>query len=56
MIYSIDKLTISLEDSDVDLFWNIIAFALEYNSKEHVMNEEELALAKKLEEITTHRY
>ena len=41
---------IKLEDDEIDTLWNIITFALDYDSKENVMTQSEKNLAKELVE------
>lgn len=51
---TLDKkvIQITLEDFEVDHFWNIIAFALDLDVKEHCMTESERKMAKRLYDQT----
>ena len=57
-----DNIKIELEDEgEIDTFWNIIAFALDFHEKcqregKPCMTERELNMAKKLAEITEKRW
>lgn len=64
MTYEKEKLTISLEGEEVNDFWDIIMFALDYNniaknSKPGTytpLSESQTKLAKKLEEVSRPSY
>lgn len=47
-----NKITIKLEENDIDTFWNVVMFALDKNAKEHCMTEDEEKMAKKLADAT----
>lgn len=57
MRYELSDLTITLEKDEINLFWNIIEFALDYQALKEkecqpLMTENELNLARKLADIT----
>ena len=57
MRYELSDLTITLEKDEINLFWNIVEFALDYQALKEkegkpCMTENELKLARKLAEIT----
>lgn len=64
MTYEKEKITISLEDDEVNDFWDIIMFALDYNAAAKkkkpgecgIMSESQEKLAHKLEEISRPYY
>ena len=64
MTYEKEKITISLEGSEVNDFWDIIMFALDYNniakkSKPVTytpLSESQTKLAEKLEEVSRPSY
>lgn len=45
-----EKIQITLTGDDINTFWNIIAFALDLDTKEHCMTEIERSMAKTLYE------
>ena len=51
---TVDKkeIQITLKDFEIDYFWNIIAFALDLDCKEHCMTESERKMAKRLYDQT----
>ena len=56
-----NKITIVLEDYDIDCFWNVVSFALDLQAQREkegkpCMTSSELEMAKKLEELTRARY
>lgn len=64
MTYQKEKITISLEGQEVDDFWDIIMFALDYNniaknSKPGTytpLSESQIMLAEKLEKVSRPSY
>lgn len=64
MTYEKEKITISLEGQEVNDFWDIIMYALDYNniaknSKPGTytpLSEPQIKLAKKLEEVSRPSY
>ena len=52
MIINKNKITIILEEDEINAFNNIIEFALDLDAKEHSMTESERTLAKKLDEVS----
>lgn len=53
MIYKYDKLTLTLEEQEVYWLWDIILFALDYDSENNKqkLTDEKRAFAKKLTDI-----
>lgn len=47
-----NRITIELEEDEIQTFNDIILFALDYDSKENVMTEWERTMAKKLADIS----
>ena len=64
MTYEKEKITISLEGSEVNDFWDIIMFALDYNNIAKkskpgtytTLSESQTKLAEKLEEVSRPSY
>lgn len=47
-----NKITIELEEDEIETFNDIILFALDYDKKENVMTEWERTMAKKLADVS----
>jgi len=47
-----NKITIELEDDEIQTFNDIILFALDYDSKENCMLESERKMARKLADVS----
>lgn len=56
MKISNNQINITIEDEEINIFWNIIAFALDLDTKEHCMTEAERNIANKLYDATKERY
>lgn len=64
MIYEKEKITISLEGQEVEDFWDIIMYALDYNNIAKnskpgtytTLSESQTKLAEKLEEVSRPSY
>jgi len=56
MIIRKNRITIILEEDEINAFNNVIEFALDLDAKEHSMTESERKLAKKLDEISNEFY
>jgi hypothetical protein len=56
MIIHKNRITIILEEDEINEFNNVIEFALDLDAKEHSMTESERKLAKKLVEISNEIY
>jgi hypothetical protein len=56
MIIHKNRITIILEEDEINEFNNVIEFALDLDAKEHSMTESERTLAKKLEEVSNEIY
>jgi hypothetical protein len=56
MIIHKNRITIILEEDEINEFNNVIEFALDLDAKEHSMTESERKLAKKLDEISNEFY
>ena len=50
-----NKITIELEDDEIETFNDIILFALDYDKKENVMTDWERCMAKKLANVSEKR-
>lgn len=50
-----NKITIELEEDEIETFNDIILFALDYDSKENCMTEREREMAKKLSKASDER-
>ena len=50
------QIIITLEKEEINIFWNIIAFALDLDTKENCMTGAERNMANKLYDATKERY